>query len=165
MIFPRLLTQYRLKRESKKRGSGIYCHATDIQNCYASWKQNFLWSSRRKWLIILVGYESFLTQRFVKKMLSGQHLLIVLDLVHKGVHNFCPQGKNFTFPQGKFHPYDVRISPKATLWISLHTKYAHCPLSRSATAVSLRVGHGSALTVHRTVIHYLTAALLPIVGA
>ena len=62
-------------------------------------------------------------------MLSEQHLLIVLDLVHNGVLNFCPQGKNFTFPKEKFHPYDVRISPKATLWISLHTQYAQRPLS------------------------------------
>ena len=31
----------------------------------------------------------------------------------------------------------------------------------SLTPVSLRLGHGLALTVHRTVIHYQSAALLP----
>ena len=33
--------------------------------------------------------------------------------------------------------------------------------SRSAPAVSLRLGHATALTVHRTVIHYRSAASLP----
>ena len=33
--------------------------------------------------------------------------------------------------------------------------------SSSMTPVSLRLGHGLALTVHRTVIHYQSAALLP----
>ena len=39
------------------------------------------------------------------------------------------------------------------------------PLSRLRDSVSLRLGHGAALTCHRHVIHYRAAASLPKRGA
>ena len=44
--------------------------------------------------------------------------------------------------------------------LKFHQVYVK-PLSRSRDSFSLRLGHAPALTVHRTVIHYRRAALLP----
>ena len=50
---------------------------------------------------------------------------------------------------------------------NLHNAAAFClftPQSPTATAVSLRLGHGAALTIPRMVIHSRAAAALPKIG-